>query len=250
MNCREVRKLLPLYREGEMAEAIRQQVHRHVESCKACEGELRDMGRVGDALAALRSVGPRLYDEDALTERILGQVASTRDRDHRGVEQFLPPSFRRMETACTLAAAALVAAFFVQNIYDMHRVAALESRLNQSPRATAVVPLEPHLSAAGLGTIAEIAASLSEPSAAQGINVRVWQQVRDVERSLFDVLRDGRPGVADEVLRLREKYPELWTLSPTDGLGSHDRRVLDREGKALLKDLRPFMQEGEMHHEE
>lgn len=52
MNCRETRPLLPLFFDGELEAHQMRQVALHSTRCPGCEGELRQLERLQDAIAA------------------------------------------------------------------------------------------------------------------------------------------------------------------------------------------------------
>jgi hypothetical protein len=243
MKCREAKELMYLFRAGEIPETARRQIRQHVESCEGCAEEFREIERAWGVVQDLRSAGPRLLDQRSLTEQIMREIGSSRG-DVRALGREIAVPFRRLQIGCTLAAAAIVAVFLIENVYDTYRVATLESRLNQLPSVMAVGSGEPYLAAAGLSTIAEITKFLSAPPGMDSLNLRQRQELRDLGRSASDALREGSPALSREVDRLRQKYPALWDISPLDGFTDHDRLVLDRERNALMKDLRALLQEG------
>ena len=232
-----------------MPESTRQLVQQHVESCQRCADELRQIERAGAAVERLRRVEPQLHDQRDMTEQILRGIASARTEDARPPGQGVVLPFRRLQIACTLGAAFIVAAFFIQNITDADHMATLESRLNRFPSDLITSTGEPPLTAVGLNTIAEVGKFLSRPPAMDTTSFHEWLRLRDAVRSFFDVLQEGPPGFLGEVQRLRMKYPELWYVSPLNGLTAQDHIVLARQGKALMKDLRTLLQPGNSNHE-
>ncbi|RPH37319.1 zf-HC2 domain-containing protein [bacterium] len=249
MKCREVRRLIYLYREGELPYETRRQIQQHVASCQRCSLEMQQSGDAGRFTEMLRSVEPQLHARRDLTEQIMRAVESAHANESRPHPQavFLPS--RRLQLACTAAAALIAAVFFVQNGIDIYRMASLESRLNQSPAVLIATPGEHPLAALGLNTIAEFGRLVTGPLDANKIGLRGKMQLREAVRSFLGVLRESPPGFAGEVRRLRAKYPELWFISPIDGLTDHDRLVLSRQGKALMKDLRALIQQGKSDYE-
>lgn len=250
MKCREARRLAYLYREGEIPGQIRHQLLEHAASCERCFCELRQARSMGLQLADLRRTEPRLHAQRDLTEQVMRGIDATRAGDALPRSRPAGPPFRRLQFACTLAAAAIVTAFFFQNAIDVYRMLTLESRLSESPITLSTAVEEPRLAALGLNTMAHLGRALpSSPAAANYIGLRERQQLRDVVRSFFEVLEAGPPGFAGEVQRLRAKYPEIWLISPLDGLTSRDRLVLSRQGKSLLRDLRNVLQPGRSYYE-
>jgi hypothetical protein len=249
MTCRDVKKIVYLFREGEIPEDTRRAVLQHAASCRRCADELRQANSAGMHVADLRQVEPRLYARRDLTNQIMRGIDTVRT----GTIRLNPPTlrpFRRLQLACTAVAAVIVAAFFLQNAVDVHRMTALESRIDQFPVVWPTSVDEPPLAALGLSTVSHIGRLLSPASDSSEIGLRGRQQLRQAVRSFFDILQAGPPAFAGEVQRLRAKYPEIWLISPLDGLTSRDRLVLSRQGKPLLKDLRTLLQPGGSNNEQ
>jgi len=239
-----------LYREGEIPDGIRQQIEQHVGACERCAHEWKGTGRAAEFVVRLRSAEPRLQDRQAMTDRIMDALESA-ETGHAQPHPFRAAlSFRRLQLSCTLAAAAIVAAFFVQNVIDVYRLATLERRLSQSSSPAMSAPDGSHLAVAGLNTIAEMGRMLFEPPAEGNLGLQGQLQLRESAREFFDVLREGPPGFSGEVQRLREKYPELWFVSPLEGLSAQDRLVLAQQGKALMRDIHGLLQSGDTDHED
>ncbi len=242
MKCREVKPLLYLYREGELPDEVRRRIDEHVASCRSCLHELREIRSSGSVIDALRSAEPQLRAPEGLTDQIMRLVESSRSADTGRRTQAAFFSFRRLQFSCTLAAALIAAAFFIQTLMDAFRMAALESRLDRLTSAAEIGTDEPSLAAMGLSTIAEFGKFLAETPLENRPSLYGWLLLRDDGRFLSDLLHGGPPEYSGEVERLRAKYPELWSLSPLRGLTGHDRLVLSRQGGALMKDIRRLLQ--------
>ncbi len=238
MKCREVKPLLYLYREGELPEEIRRQIGEHIASCSACSQELQEINSSGSVIDALRNAEPRLLAQEKLTDQIMDLIESRRSRDTGRRLHAARVSFPRLQFSCTLAAALIAAAFFLQTLMDGLRMAALESRLDRFTPAAKIRTGEPSLAAMGLSTIAEFGRFLGAAPADDGVSFYGWLLLREDARFLSEILRGGPPEFSGEVERLRLKYPRLWSLSPLDGLTARDRLLLSQQGKALIEDVR------------
>ena len=249
MKCREARRLIYLFRENEIPEESRRQLLQHAGSCQRCARELQEAEGARLFLSECQSVEPELNAGRDMTEQIMRSVELTPAVGARSGARREFPSFRRLQFGCTLAAAAIAMVFFLQNISDFSRITQLESRLSRSPNVMQVTPEEPHLAAVGFSTVAEIGRFLAPSSSTTTLGLQGRFRLRENVRSFFDMLEQGPPGFVGEVRRLRMKYPEIWLISPLNGLTANDRRVLSREGKSLIKDLRQLLQPGKSEYE-
>jgi hypothetical protein len=249
MKCRQVKQLAYLSGEGEMPEEIRRQVLQHAGSCRRCAQELKQVGSTAQFIADLRGVDPQLDAQRDLAEQIMRGVELVRNGGAlwRRKPFFVP--FRRLQVACTVAAAALTTIFFVQNTVDYYRITELESRLNQSTAALVASSEETSLSVVGLSAMAEVDRFLvqSPPATTGGLQERL--RLREAVRSFCDMLAQGPPGFVSEVQRLRLKYPGLWIISPLNGVTSRDRSVMSRQRESLMKDIRQLLQTGKTDHD-
>jgi len=250
MKCREVRRFLDLYRESELPDETLRQIQQHAGACQRCAQELQQSRHAEKTVAGLRRGEPRLHDQRDLTDQIMRRIESIRMQNGtlRMTAVQFPP--RRVQIVCTLAAAAIVAAFFIQNVRDVSRMAAMETRLDQLPSRRVAASGEPPLAAAGLSAIAEIGSFLSQPPSTDSISLHGRLRFREAVHSFFGMLEEGSPAVTGEVERLRAKYPDLWLISPRDGITDNDRMVLGHQGKALMKDLHTLLQPGKSNNEE
>jgi hypothetical protein len=244
MTCREVKKLVYLYRDGELPAETRRLVSQHIDSCHRCANELRNVTRTAPFLARLRSEEPSLKAPRDLTEQIMRAIEPVSgDRSGKDPTKALR-SVRMLQTVCTFAAAAIVCLFFFQNIVDASRELNLESRLSTSVPVMIESPGDPLLAGLGFNAVAEFARLVTEPPAPGREGWKEQKQREETARTVLEVLQTGPPEYSEEVHRLRAKYPDLWAISPFRGITSHDREVVAQQGKALLNDLRSLLQPG------
>jgi hypothetical protein len=249
MKCREARRLIYLFRENEMPEESRRQLLQHAGSCKRCARELQEAEGARLFLSECQSMEPELKAGHDITEQIMRSVEQAPTIRARSGVRWEFPSFRRLQFGCTLAAAAIATVFFLQNISDFTRIAQLESRLSRTPNLMPVTPEEPHLAAVGFSAIAEISRFLTPSPSTTTPELQGRLRLKENVRSFSDLLEQGPPGFVGEVRRLRMKYPEIWMISPLNGLTANDRRVLSRQGKSFIKDLRQLLQPGNSDYE-
>jgi hypothetical protein len=100
-----------------------------------------------------------------------------------------------------------------------------------------------------MSTIREIGRSLSQSPAPTGERLHGLLQMREAVRTFFYVLEEGSPVFSAEVQRLRAKYPEVWLISPLNGLTQRERLVLSQQGKLVLRDLRKVLHPGGSNYE-
>lgn len=250
MRCREAQRLIYLHRQGELPDDTRRQVQDHVASCQRCARELQQVRNTAMVIGNLRRAGPRLHAQRDLTEQIMSAIETGSTKESRSRRRAVVLPFRRLQFSCTLAAAVIAFVFFAQNTVDVYRMANLEQRLSQSPATMTMSPNESRFAAAGIDAIAEFGSMVSGPTVMDDLGLRGRIQLREAVSSFLDVLHDGSPAVRGEVQRLRAKYPELWLISPLNGLTAQDRLTLEREGKPLMRDLRTLLQPGRFNYEE
>ena len=90
MRCRKVRKLISTQVDGELDDARRAGVDRHVAECEACRAFAADMGRLADELDLVQAPEARWGFADRVSARLPGeQPAAT---GWRGVLDLLRPA--------------------------------------------------------------------------------------------------------------------------------------------------------------
>lgn len=118
MNCRETRPLLPLFFDGELEARQMRAVALHSTRCADCEGELRQLETVQDALVA--QIASQIEGIDL--SRVWQGVAPRLERPASGVfrrwtKRWEPPRLSWLRPApafAALAAACLLAVFLWQ----------------------------------------------------------------------------------------------------------------------------------------
>ncbi len=221
-SCREIKPLLYLHRDGELSAVDAQRVAEHVTSCAACRAILEDL-RAMDA-----SMAPFRVEESAEAPpvgEVMHRVLAVRAVEH---PQAAHPVMRFFLLGLRAAAAVLIVLFTVQQMRDMGKVAALETRLAmegmKAPAAGARV----------------IAAGREEELALRQVS-RASDPTSFIGSGLASMFRQNE-GMFEE---LAHRYPELATISLRDGLDNRERAILATEGKALRKDIDELLKKGE-----
>ena len=229
MRCVRARQLLHLNREGELSDALRNDLLRHASRCPECAAELSLIKKTEKTFSSLRGAEPCLANPPGLTAAIMNRVHSGAEPARR-LSAFIPHfmSFR-VQRAIHVACVMVVAAFFLETIMDARRMTQLDERLSHvRPTATAKDARPPR--------------SLSEAK----------EMLRSLEAGLGPLdgnLRIGPFGQATVMDRLRAKYPELFTVTVDDGLDDRERAILATQGRAFLNEMELLVRIGEISHE-
>jgi hypothetical protein len=219
MRCTEARKVIYLWRPGEVPEESKAEFRRHLAACEACAAEFRAAEESFHEVESLRRAEPLLDDPGGLTAGIMRKIEEIGRREGLGLQHLLLSRFlsSRMRLSLRFALALLAGVLLVETSLDAQRLAELERRLQtQNPDGGAVtVPLQ-----SGLITRSEALNSL----------LKVAGLRPDEARTLLD--------------DLRARYPRLASITVDDGLDARERAILDTEGKAFLKEFEKLVRTG------
>lgn len=229
-DCRNIERLLYLYREGELSAGDRAAVADHTRTCARCRAILEHLVSIDDTLRAGREEVPVLQGGNALVEKAMArisglEVSAAQEARGRPLEMFI---LRRLRPA--LASAVIVGAllFAFEQSRDVIRIDELEARLQNA--------------GSGARPFAGLPSQI-DPSAALPMLKRagVMADPAELLRSgLFDFLR-RKEGLFDELAR---KYPGLSTVVLEDGIDERERKILETEGRAFLKEFDTLLHEG------
>lgn len=238
MRCAKAERLLYLMRPGELDDATREKLARHLAGCQRCSGLLARMSvEQKDPSPLLRSQ-PVNPDAAALTSAIMERIQQENVTGGRNRVWLISAELRlqRIRVASYAAAWIIAGAFFLMTYQDARQLDALESRLAHSAaNAGSAYVLNPDQ----LSTVAKIVPRLNRMNPAQS------------EAALFDfasaasILQSSSLGSTPEMERLRAKYPRLWSLTLDHGLDDSTRTILATEGRAFLKDVQDLVNLGE-----
>jgi hypothetical protein len=241
MRCNSARRLMLLYREGELPPARAAALTEHYASCAACARSAQLIVGEFAPLDALRRRLPVLDNPRAVTMKIM-----------RGIEATLRPGApfelwgRRIDRLLSLArftigaaAAAMVLLYMSLSYNDALTVASLERRLTDRQRDDS-------------GTAEQLAREATNLLGSRNAGTYAESGIRpgDVGRVLEHLVRPGqqfaRVTVEDFLLR---KYPGLASVTLQDGLDDRERAVLADEGERFLKDLEKLIRKEKGIHE-
>lgn len=229
MRCSQARRLMVLYREGELPAARRVALRRHYGSCAECAREEEHIPADFAPLDDLRRMHPLLDNPDALTLKIMREIDRERESllspvsPPRPVERLLAV----VRLGGAFATGALLLLYVALTANDARTLASLEKQLAQGTRKTesAAEQLAREASSQldNRRGIAPAEAGLRPDEAAH------------VLLSLFRTHREpARVTVEDLLLR---KYSALASVTLQDGLDDRERTILESEGERFLKDL-------------
>jgi hypothetical protein len=138
MSCDRYRRMMYLYRAGELSEREQVELHRHLQTCERCSAERERIERAAASVQRLREFRPTPRDPDRLTANILASIAEPKRESFvdRLLEIMLTPAIRYASAVFVLAA---VGSFIVQYYSTLDDVASLERRFEAGQR-TQLVP--------------------------------------------------------------------------------------------------------------
>ncbi len=137
MNCDRYRKMLYLYRAGELTEREKTELHLHLQTCERCAAERERIETADASVRRLREFSPTLRDPDRLATSILAGIRErTRERFvDRILDAMLAPAIRYAAAVFVLAA---VGSFLFQYFSTLDQVANLEQRFGRGPQGQSV----------------------------------------------------------------------------------------------------------------
>ena len=223
MLCRTARRMIFLYKPGELSEAQTSRLEKHLGRCQECAAEVTAARRTGQMVTALREREPVLDDPKGLTAAIMRGVESERQHswsDQRGVHMPFA-AVLRIQVACSVALLFIVVAVVTQTYSDARKVYALEQRLHDEDGARTV--------SAGVVPEQLRAKVLNVPGLLRLIQV-FDQSNRSSQRTLMD--------------QIARKYPGLASINLDNGIDKRERAILATEGETLLKELESIVRTG------
>ncbi len=81
MNCDGYRRMLYLYRQGELSNREAEELVQHLHSCESCRLEQERIGAVDEIVQRIRSYTPVVEDPRLLTSAIMSKVRSAQAND-------------------------------------------------------------------------------------------------------------------------------------------------------------------------
>lgn len=233
MRCRTAQYAIHLDREGECPPRLRKRALEHASSCVACGEELRRVASSAETLARIRAALPRLSEPAALTSAVMRELERPNNRgSHASVawplSLFPSPRIRMLLQSAAWTIAILFAG---QTLLDADSMSELDERFARQ--------------SAGIGRSANAAGIFVSRDPRMAQNLSAFGRAAGLSLEAL-VTGTGTPPAAPPAAldRLREKYPDLWTISLEDGLDEKERQTLLTQGPALLKDLEQLITRG------
>ena len=230
-ECRRIEPLLHLHRGGELSPDGLRRVEEHVRTCASCASTLDRLRRIDASLREARAEVPLHPHAAAGVAAVMTKIGGRHD-DMPGRAQPAGPLPALRAALGTVFAAALLF-FTFQAVRDVMKVSALETRLSAGPAHNRHA--DP----------VELARRALEQSEGGGFTGGVSAALGSgVERALGPLL--ARVGAERDgwIAGIGERYPELATVDPQDGLDERERRILATEGRAFLDEVRQLVAQG------
>ena len=143
MNCKQIEPLLHLYRKGELGDTEQKTVRDHLEKCDACQELYHELRSMDAEISPLRENDPAPRNAQALTHRIMQQVDAEEERGHHSGQPHRSVSILSRLTlpgaryAMSFALIAIVSLFTIQEFFILHKISALEARLEYNEHRSA-----------------------------------------------------------------------------------------------------------------
>jgi hypothetical protein len=236
MRCARARRMLYLFRDGELSEHEKKILANHLERCAACASEARRIPELNGLLSSLRSVQPDVEYPEGLTLSILRSV------DEVSRPTAVPKDawvvIRRLRPLLAGSTILLVGAFFLQTYSDAKRISELEGRLGQQDKLYAAQ--ERGL----MQSVVDLALSLSGGER----RISRFEASTIMSAMLPALTSEGGTARGTIVEILKRKYPHLASLSPGTELTPREREVVVEETREFLKEVDHLIEQGGGSH--
>lgn len=242
-ECRRIEPLLPLYRDGELSDLERSKVIAHVDTCPRCKSLLQQFRAIDAALGPARENAPDLPTGARVADRVLDRLASQRSgwSKKRGRVPTMSELLYWFRPALSVAVVAAVAVLVAQQTRDAMMIASLENRLRAqgdiASEETSLVSSATRLLAGFAAIQEEQGTSVPSPTPNAAM---AEDPLRVLGRGLMGLFHQDR-GLLEVLSR---RYPHLSEVKLDDGIDERERKILDTEGKAFLKDFEQLIREG------
>ncbi len=225
-ECRKIERFLYLYREGELSDEERALVEGHIKTCARCRAIEEHLVSMERALAPARQSRPALEGGTELVDETTSRIARPGRR-----ADLMPEGWTIADLLLRWARPALGFALLV---------AAALFAVQQSRDAMKIDRLEAHLRVSG-----SEAASAEQPDLSAAVPAL---KQAGIAGDPLELLRLGLPGIFSKRSGLFEelaaRYPELSRVRLEDGIDERERKILETEGRAFLKDFESLLHEG------
>ena len=236
-DCRKIKPLLHLYREGELSEDEKTRVVEHIKTCSRCRVIHDQLLSIDAALKGLRAQVPEAVSDPGLVGETIDLISKKKDVGGSGeyLDDLLDLIFSWLRPALSLTLIAAAILFVTQQARDSIKVAELENRLSVRGNVVAAeASSKDNLASLQqrakklMSSKPSMAAIVSDPSGLLG-------------SGLMELFRHN-PGLFEVLSR---RYPNLSSITLDDGLDDRERKILATEGKALIKEFEQLVHEGE-----
>jgi hypothetical protein len=222
MLCRTARRMIFLYKSGELSQAETSRLEKHLGGCSACAAEVMAARRTGRMVVALREREPILHNPEGLTAGIMRDVELARTHAWSDQRLHMPSAgIWRLQLACSAALLFIVVALVAQTYSDARKVYALEQRLcgegKVQAASAALVP-------------GQLLAELPNVPNLLGLIQQFGQSNSSSRTTLLD--------------HIAENYPGLASINLDDGIDERERAILATEGETLLRELESIVRTG------
>lgn len=138
MTCNESRRLLSLYRQGELSAEETRAVKEHLGSCPACSRVERELETVNETIRRIRLQEPILDDQVRFSSEVMSELSRGASRQERTwIEILLLPAERPAVRALMLAVVILaVVSFGAQTYETLANVHQIEVRFSRQQATT------------------------------------------------------------------------------------------------------------------
>ena len=241
MRCRKARRLMLLYREGELSSDSRRRLVRHTTICAECAAEAGRILLESDALDALRKARPFLGDPEALTMQIMRgtETPSVSPRPAEVTEFSVERVLALLRPILAGTGACLGILFITLSVNDARSLASLETRLRRAGYAE-LSPAERWATDAA----AVLDDRTPRPFAEAGAGS--YEAARVLESLLHPDRMPARITMEEYLLR---RYPALASVTLQDGIDEKERAILAGEGERFLRDLESLIRKEKSNHE-
>ncbi len=240
-ECKRIEPLLHLFREGELTDREKADALAHVDSCARCKGILESLRSLDAALSPVRENIPDLPADSRVIDRVIDEIRGESGRRIGAVRRRPPIDdwLSWLRPALSVAVLAAVAVLVAQQTRDAVMIDKLETRLRVRGNEVSEEPSMMNRMASLLGEIGSGQETqpfiFPAPNAASAGNT-----VQLLGRGVMKLL--GRnEGLLEELSR---RYPGLSTVTLDDGIDERERKILDTEGKAFLKEFEQLISQG------
>jgi hypothetical protein len=242
-KCRNVGRLLYLYRDGELSQEEKSLIDDHARICSECASLLKKLHAYDNYLEPYRSAQVSFVDKEAVINATVRQSTKYKVQITFTDKFHFPDRFTAWLRPALIGCIALILCFLCfQQLRDALRSSALEHRLREQTASYTVKKITDEKETDLLlrrwrgESVTNRLISIPQSRAETGKDL--YDKVSSLWRQLFG----KKNGFIDH---LREHYPGMASITVDDGLSKQERIILSTEGKSLIKELEQLTKDGE-----